>query len=55
MDTNDLREKALKAIGDVRWVPDAGRNRIYAMIEDRPEWVISRQRAWGRADYGFRR
>ena len=37
----------MKAIGDVRWVPDAGRNRIYAMIEDRPEWVISRQRAWG--------
>ena len=47
METNDLRKKALKAIDAVRWVPDAGRNRIHAMIEDRPEWVISRQRAWG--------
>ncbi len=47
MDANDLRKKALVAIDNVRWVPTAGRNRIYAMIEDRPEWVISRQRAWG--------
>ena len=47
MDSNDLRKKALQAIDNVRWVPAAGRNRIYAMIEDRPEWVISRQRAWG--------
>ncbi len=47
MDTNDLRTKALKAIDQVRWVPGAGRNRIYAMIEQRPAWVVSRQRSWG--------
>ena len=47
METNDLRAKALKAIDDVRWVPAPGRNRIHAMIETRPDWVVSRQRAWG--------
>ena len=47
MSTNDLRAKALKAIDEVRWVPTQGRNRIRSMIEHRPEWVISRQRAWG--------
>jgi len=47
METNDLRKKALAAIDAVRWVPPAGRNRIRAMIETRPDWVISRQRAWG--------
>ena len=47
MKTNDLRAKALKAIDEVRWVPAAGRNRIYSMIEERPDWVVSRQRAWG--------
>jgi len=47
MATNDLRATALKAINQVRWVPPQGRNRIYAMIENRPDWVISRQRAWG--------
>ncbi len=47
MKVNDLREKALAAIDAVRWVPPAGRNRIRAMIEARPDWVISRQRAWG--------
>ncbi len=47
MATNDLRQKALKAIDEVRWVPPQGRNRIYSMIEHRPAWVISRQRAWG--------
>jgi len=47
MSTNDLRAKALKAIDEVRWVPSQGRNRIRSMIEHRPEWVISRQRAWG--------
>ncbi len=47
MSTNDLRQKALKAIDEVTWVPSQGRNRIYSMIEDRPEWVVSRQRAWG--------
>ena len=47
MEKNDLRGAALKAIGDTRWVPPQGRNRIHAMIESRPDWCISRQRAWG--------
>jgi isoleucyl-tRNA synthetase len=48
MDANDLRKKALASIDrDVRWVPASGRNRIYSMIEQRPDWVVSRQRAWG--------
>jgi isoleucyl-tRNA synthetase len=42
-----LRARALKAIGQVQWVPPAGRNRMQGMIEQRPDWVISRQRAWG--------
>jgi isoleucyl-tRNA synthetase len=42
-----LRETALKAIKDTRWVPEKGQNRITAMVEGRPDWVISRQRAWG--------
>jgi isoleucyl-tRNA synthetase len=42
-----LREIALEAIGDTRWVPEKSRNRIQAMVEQRPDWVISRQRAWG--------
>lgn len=47
MEANDLRAKALRAIDEVRWVPAAGRNRIRSMIEARPAWVVSRQRAWG--------
>ena len=42
-----LREIALKEIKATRWVPAAGENRINGMIESRPDWVISRQRAWG--------
>ncbi|MBS0504638.1 MAG: isoleucine--tRNA ligase [Proteobacteria bacterium] len=42
-----LRELALDAIARTRWVPEKGRNRIQAMVEGRPDWVISRQRAWG--------
>jgi isoleucyl-tRNA synthetase len=42
-----LREKAIKAIADTRFVPEKGRNRIGAMVEGRPDWVLSRQRAWG--------
>jgi isoleucyl-tRNA synthetase len=42
-----LREAALQAIADTRWVPAKGENRITAMVEGRPDWVISRQRAWG--------
>ncbi|MEG3091262.1 isoleucine--tRNA ligase [Sphingomonas sp. PB1R3] len=42
-----LRETALDAIERTRWVPERSRNRIRAMVEGRPDWVISRQRAWG--------
>ena len=42
-----LREAALKSIDETRFVPPQGRNRIGGMIEQRPDWVISRQRAWG--------
>lgn len=44
---NGLRDKALKAIDDTRFFPPAGQNRLRSMIEQRPDWVISRQRAWG--------
>ena len=42
-----LRARALKAIADTRFVPAAGQNRLRGMIENRPDWVVSRQRAWG--------
>ncbi|MBJ7445213.1 MAG: isoleucine--tRNA ligase [Sphingobium sp.] len=42
-----LRGVALDAIANTRWVPERSRNRINAMVSDRPDWVISRQRAWG--------
>jgi len=42
-----LRDLALNAIADTRFVPEKGRNRLGSMVEDRPDWVISRQRAWG--------
>ncbi|MBV8060431.1 MAG: isoleucine--tRNA ligase [Alphaproteobacteria bacterium] len=42
-----LREVALQSIGETRWVPGVGENRIRGMIETRPDWCISRQRAWG--------
>jgi len=42
-----LRETAMQAIADTRFVPEKGRNRIGSMVEGRPDWVLSRQRAWG--------
>jgi isoleucyl-tRNA synthetase len=45
--SNTLRGRALAAIKATRWVPEQGENRITGMIESRPDWVISRQRAWG--------
>ncbi|MBA3525434.1 MAG: isoleucine--tRNA ligase, partial [Sphingomonas sp.] len=42
-----LRQLAMRAIADTRFVPEKGRNRIGSMVEGRPDWVISRQRAWG--------
>ncbi|MCK5826391.1 MAG: isoleucine--tRNA ligase [Desulfuromusa sp.] len=47
MEENDLRGKALQAIDQVEWIPSWGRNRIYNMVEARPDWCISRQRSWG--------
>ncbi|HEY9039510.1 MAG TPA: isoleucine--tRNA ligase [Roseovarius sp.] len=43
-----IRQRALTSIDElVKWTPQKGRNRLYAMIESRPDWVLSRQRAWG--------
>ena len=43
-----IRERALRSIDElVKWFPHTGRNRLYSMIESRPDWVLSRQRAWG--------
>ncbi len=47
MSSHGLRDKALKAIEDTKFFPPAGQNRLRGMIADRPDWVISRQRAWG--------
>ena len=42
-----LREVAMRGIEDTRWVPPQGKNRINGMVGNRPDWVVSRQRAWG--------
>ncbi len=47
MERNGLRAKALAAIAATRWIPPQGENRLRSMIETRPDWCISRQRAWG--------
>jgi isoleucyl-tRNA synthetase len=47
MDAKEFRQRALKAIGDTRWIPAWGQARIEGMIANRPDWCISRQRAWG--------
>ena len=47
MEKNGLRDKSLKAIEEVQWIPERGKNRIKSMVESRPDWVVSRQRAWG--------
>lgn len=47
MDQENLREKTLDVIQHTQWLPDWGQNRIYSMIESRPDWCISRQRKWG--------
>ncbi|MBF0226942.1 MAG: isoleucine--tRNA ligase [Desulfobacterales bacterium] len=47
MDKTDLRKKALEEIDKVQWIPKWGRERIYGMIENRPDWCVSRQRSWG--------
>jgi len=47
MDEKGLRRQALAEIGRVTWIPARGRDRIYGMIENRPDWCLSRQRVWG--------
>jgi isoleucyl-tRNA synthetase len=47
MDRNDLRQRALEAIRNVKWFPAWGEDRIHNMIAERPDWCISRQRIWG--------
>ncbi len=49
MDTHGttIRARALTEIDNVKWTPKTGRNRLFSMIENRPDWVLSRQRAWG--------
>ena len=47
VDKSDIREKAMKALQEVKFTPKWGINRIGAMIETRPDWCISRQRIWG--------
>ncbi|NQU61832.1 MAG: isoleucine--tRNA ligase, partial [Rhodospirillales bacterium] len=47
MEKTGLRDKALKAIGDTSFYPSSGQKRLHDMIEGRPDWCVSRQRAWG--------
>jgi isoleucyl-tRNA synthetase len=47
MDKTGLRRNSLESIDTVTWIPHWGRDRIYGMIENRPDWCVSRQRAWG--------
>ncbi len=47
LDQQGLRESALESIRSVRWMPDWGQARIEGMVENRPDWCISRQRSWG--------
>ena len=47
MEKGNMRQKALAEIGKVKWIPAVGEKRIRAMVEERPDWCISRQRTWG--------
>ena len=47
LDHRDLRRRALEEISGVRWIPPSTVNRISTMVEQRPDWCLSRQRAWG--------
>ncbi|MCK4847328.1 MAG: class I tRNA ligase family protein, partial [Deltaproteobacteria bacterium] len=47
MEVGHLRKKALEVIDNVNWIPDWGKGRITSMVSGRPDWCLSRQRAWG--------
>jgi isoleucyl-tRNA synthetase len=47
VDHDSLRKRILDEIERVRWIPDWGKNRIYSMMSERPDWCLSRQRYWG--------
>lgn len=47
MDRTQLRQKALKALSETHWIPSKGEKRLHAMVVDRPDWCLSRQRLWG--------
>ncbi len=47
VDHKNLRKKTLDVIKKIKWIPGLGQNRISAMVENRPDWCISRQRYWG--------
>lgn len=47
LEKNKYRDKVLEQIKEVNWIPKWGENRITSMVKERPDWVISRQRAWG--------
>lgn len=47
VDHRELRQRAMKAVASVQWIPDWGEGRMLGMLRDRPDWCISRQRVWG--------
>lgn len=47
MEKNSLRQNSLRTIKNTQWIPKWGMDRIYGMVENRPDWCVSRQRAWG--------
>ena len=47
IEKNNLRKNLLKEIEKIRWIPPQGKERIYAMVSERPDWCLSRQRIWG--------
>jgi isoleucyl-tRNA synthetase len=54
METNRLKERAIEGIHNVRWIPQWGKDRILGMMTNRPDWCLSRQRAWGVPIAAFR-